>query len=113
MWDPLALTFFQRHGCLKNLYHHLTSFLSNRKIAYRTKVSHVYDTPTLGSPQGSPISPLLWNVVINGLLKIPMPPNVNIQAYADDTAITICPTNSALKKRQRRTTKSAFLGVYE
>ncbi|KAH7963902.1 hypothetical protein HPB52_023775 [Rhipicephalus sanguineus] len=41
------------------------------------------------SPHGSPISPLLWNVIIHGLLSLDMPPGVSVQAYADDTVILI------------------------
>lgn len=44
VWHPLVLAFFQRHGCPRNVYHLLTSFLNDRKIVYKTNVSDVNDT---------------------------------------------------------------------
>ncbi|KAH6941489.1 hypothetical protein HPB50_019021 [Hyalomma asiaticum] len=45
--------------------------------------------PSLGSPQGSPLSPMLWNVTIHDLLGLPLPTGVTVQAYAYDTVIVV------------------------
>lgn len=45
--------------------------------------------PTLGSSQGSPLSPLLWNVIVHEILCLKMPTGVTTQAYVDDTLIII------------------------
>ncbi|XP_075530131.1 uncharacterized protein LOC142563463 [Dermacentor variabilis] len=50
---------------------------------------------SLGSRQGSPISPLLWNVVVDGLLRLLMPLGVRVQAYADDTVVLVPGKNRA------------------
>lgn len=89
VWHPLVLTFLQKHGCPANLFNLLRNFLSNRKVIYTSNTGSVTENPTLGSPQGSPISPLLWNIVISGLLKQKFPSNTLIQAYADDTILLI------------------------
>lgn len=40
-----------------------------------------------GSPQGYPLSPLIWNVLNFSLSDLPFPSNTRIQAYADDITI--------------------------
>ena len=41
-----------------------------------------------GYPQGSTLSPMLWNIVISDALKLKLPPGVKTQAFADDLIIT-------------------------
>lgn len=43
----------------------------------------------LGAPQGSPLSPFLWNLIISELLNKQMPENTTIQALADDITLLI------------------------
>ncbi|XP_076331703.1 uncharacterized protein LOC143236908 [Tachypleus tridentatus] len=38
-----------------------------------------------GIPQGSSLGPILWNLYIDGMLKLKSTNNTNIQAFADDT----------------------------
>ncbi|KAH7971362.1 hypothetical protein HPB49_022609 [Dermacentor silvarum] len=71
----------------------------DRTVTYRCHTGEVSAHPTLGIPQGSPISPLLWNIVISGLLDVPMLPGVAIQAYADDTVIVVPGENRAAIER--------------
>uniref|UniRef100_A0A6G5ABX4 Putative tick transposon n=1 Tax=Rhipicephalus microplus TaxID=6941 RepID=A0A6G5ABX4_RHIMP len=89
VWHPAVLNFLRKHRCPQNLYFLLKSFLSNRTVTFSTNVAEETVRTTIGSPQGSPISPLLWNIVIYSLLNLPVPPDVHIQAYADDTIIVI------------------------
>ena len=41
-----------------------------------------------GCPQGSLLSQLLWNIVVDEALNLRLPPGVRIQEYADDFVIT-------------------------
>lgn len=63
----------------------IQSFLSNRKafVSYQSGNSPSYQVPA-GVPQGSLISPHLFNIFIN---DIPLPCNSELAIYADDTAI--------------------------
>ncbi|XP_049517222.1 uncharacterized protein LOC125942971 [Dermacentor silvarum] len=70
-----------------------------RTVTYRCHTGELSAHPTLGSPQGSPIGPLLWNIVISGLLDVPLPPGVGIQAYADDPVLVVPGENRAAIER--------------
>ncbi|KAH7963866.1 hypothetical protein HPB52_023739 [Rhipicephalus sanguineus] len=97
VWHPLVLRYFRERALPSGLYHLLRTFLEERSVFVQSHAGRVDTHPTLGSPQGSPLSPLLWNVVIDSLLSLHMPPGVVVQAYADDTIILVpAPTRSAL-----------------
>ncbi|KAH7961728.1 hypothetical protein HPB52_011602 [Rhipicephalus sanguineus] len=87
--DVSVKEFLQEHRCPRNVYNLLKSFLTNRYVVCKSNLDEVSEQPTLGSPQGSPISPLLWNLVIYGLLDIDWPDQVTVQACADDTVLLI------------------------
>lgn len=42
-----------------------------------------------GSPQGSPLSPILWNLVIEEVLTKRYPLGVKVQGFADDITVII------------------------
>jgi Reverse transcriptase (RNA-dependent DNA polymerase) len=63
----------------------IVSFLESREsyVAINRKNSDRYAIPA-GVPQGSPLSPFLFNIFIN---DIPVPKHCKIAIYADDTAL--------------------------
>ena len=66
----------------------IEDFLTNRKM--KVTFQGVYSDPhslTTGSPQGSVLSPTLFNALVILLLSISLPTSVNILGYADDLAI--------------------------
>lgn len=89
IWHPRLLYFFRTHNCPRNIYELLKSFLEGRTVRYEAFSGNITHFTTKGSPQGSPISPLLWNAYIFDMLCIPMPEDTYLQAYADDTVIVI------------------------
>ena len=66
----------------------LDDYLTNRTGAVHfqgktSKVNHLSN----GTPQGSSLSPVLFNMVINRLLQLDLGMNVKMTAYADDLAV--------------------------
>lgn len=92
VWHPIVLNFFRKHSCPTNPYRLLESFLSNRRVVLRTCSEGVSIPATVGSPQGSPLSPMLWNILIHGLLETSFPTGVYVQAYADDSVLVVSGT---------------------
>jgi ribonuclease HI len=71
-------------GCPKNYIYLLSDFLKDRQIILEDFIRGNEN----GSPQGSCLSPILWNLVMEGLLRlIPDGPNILVQAFADDILI--------------------------
>lgn len=89
VWHPIIFEYLREHKCPTNLYQLLLSFLQNRTNTYVSPVGVVTCPVEMGCPQGSPLSPLLWNILISKLLNKTFPLTVHIQAYADDTILIV------------------------
>lgn len=88
VWHPVVLHFLHSRNGPSDIYH-LKSFLADPRVIFRSHAGEVSAGPTLDIPQGSPIRPLLWNLIIYGLLELPFPTDLFAQAYADDTVVVI------------------------
>ncbi|KAH6942598.1 hypothetical protein HPB50_008255 [Hyalomma asiaticum] len=69
--------------------HLLRTFSRDRSVVFISNSGEIEAHPSLGSPQGSPLSPMLWNITIHDFLDLPLPTGVTLQAYADDTVIVV------------------------
>lgn len=76
----------------------IEDFLTNRKmkVTFQGIYSDLHNLTT-GSPQGSALSPTLFNALVILLLSISLPKSVDIIGYADDLAIISHGTNAAKK----------------
>lgn len=63
------------------------AMLENRDIQAFNDTSTKHFRPVMGCPQGSCSGPLLWSVVIDGLIKLLKNKKIKVIAYADDLII--------------------------
>jgi hypothetical protein len=85
VWHEALLHKIHSYGFPMYLVKTISSFLSNRRSFVAIgKASSSSFVVTAGTPQGSPLSPPLFNLFMN---SIPVPRHCKIAIYADDTAL--------------------------
>lgn len=72
----------------------VSKLLSLRIIKATNGDSMLYFRPQQGCPQGGCLSPLLWNIVMDSLIKKLDPLKLKIVSYADDIVITAVAFNA-------------------
>uniref|UniRef100_A0A1W7R9Y4 Polyprotein n=1 Tax=Hadrurus spadix TaxID=141984 RepID=A0A1W7R9Y4_9SCOR len=88
-WWPLILHHLRTLQCSLNLYTLVTDFFTNRKAFLCAGGRNHERTLKKGCPQGSVSGPLLWNLLIDDLLKLRFQTEVHLTAYADDVLMVI------------------------
>jgi ribonuclease HI len=83
-------------GVKKWMVNWIDAMLKNRNIKATMKGSDIRYNPTRGCPQGGCLSPLLWSIVVDSLIKKLSGAGFKVVAYADDLAI-ICSGKSKLQ----------------
>ena len=93
-WQPAILHGLQRKGCPLYLVKILSSFLNSRKAEFSCNGFTLVTETDLGCPQGSVLSPFLWNILVDSLLDASFHFPNKIIAYADD--LVVCTWDSNL-----------------
>ena len=95
-WRAGILLQLVNWGIVGNMFESLKDFLSNRylKVRVGSSISSAY-LQEEGIPQGSVLSPTLFNIAINGLLE-QVPVGVHGLAFADDYAV-FCSMSTAVE----------------
>ncbi|CAH4035810.1 unnamed protein product [Pieris brassicae] len=88
-WWPMVLVKFKQGGCPRNVYRLLCSYFTGRRVGMFANNVSVWKNSTMGCPQGSVLGPTLWNILVDDLLRMAVPPGVELVAYADDVTVLI------------------------
>ncbi|GBM01600.1 hypothetical protein AVEN_60018-1 [Araneus ventricosus] len=74
------------------------NILSNREIILQTTQDPVSWTQQKGCSQGSCTGPIFWNLVANEIPSEELPPDIHLQAFADDfVSVEVESTGAKLK----------------
>ena len=76
-----------KKGCTSYLVNILKGFLFNRTALLQLNDNSLLCHLHKGCPQGSSLSPFLWNVVCDDILASVLPKGVHIQGFADDISL--------------------------
>ncbi len=86
-WHPAILRGLLNKGCPLYLVKIIRSFLDSRKAELSCSGITLQTETALGCPQGSILSPFLWNILVDSLLDADFPFGYQIIAYADDLVL--------------------------
>lgn len=109
VWHAGLLYKLMRLNCPRYLIYLLKDYLNQRRLQVKIKLNFSKEfTPQQGVPQGSPLSPMLYNVYCHDILSElentnNFNPNLYILQYADDTALISHNTklNETIEELQR------------
>ncbi len=87
-WHPAILNCLISKNCPAFLVKLLANFLNSRSCILSSPLASKVTVTELGCPQGSVLSPFLWNILLEDLLCHNFPFPFRFIAYADD--IVVC-----------------------
>lgn len=67
----------------------IVSYFKQRTLKYKTDNGTKTYVVTGGVPQGSVLGPTLWNVMYDGVLRLPIPNEAQVVGFADDIAVVV------------------------
>ncbi len=88
-WWPEILRQLRLTNCPENVYKLLKSYLSEREVLFNYSDVQIRKVLNRGCPQGSVLSPTLWNVLYNQLLVLRLPLGAELIGFTDDTMLMV------------------------
>ncbi|UYV71437.1 hypothetical protein LAZ67_8003186, partial [Cordylochernes scorpioides] len=88
-WWPALMKRLDEDGVQASMIKLLQSYFDNRRIRFRYSSTEINKKLSKGCPQGGPLSPTLWNILINEILNNNLDDNCETIGYADDITL-IC-----------------------
>jgi hypothetical protein len=98
-WHPAILATLIKRDCPRYLVCIVRSFLSKSTSIFSHNSTTLLENVNLGCPQGGVLSPFLWNLMINDILRLSFPFLFRIIAYADDLTVTTSHKDSTIAKK--------------
>ena len=95
-WWPSIFDTLKHSECPPRLLSAIHNFFANRQVLLNFAGVAVSKWLTLGCPQGSILSPLLWNIFFNSVFDLPRHRFITTIAYADDLTIIAPHFNASL-----------------
>lgn len=102
-WWPMILYQLRKRNVSESIYGLIKSYLSERTVEVRYMGETSNRGTNKGCIQGSVLGPLFWSLIIDPILRLRLPSNCHIMAYADDITIVVSDANPelAIKQTQR------------
>ena len=89
VWKPVLINRLIENKCPKYLLNWCHDYMSNRKLEYKSKTFSTSIEVEKSTPQGGSLSPFLWNIIIDPLIKIIEDKGIKASVFADDVAILV------------------------
>ena len=105
-WHPAIIKNLIDKGCPLTYVKLISSFLSDRLASLSYGTGRSTKALSLSTPQGSVLSPFLWNIFLDSLLNYLKSQNIDAQAFADDCTILI-----SYKKKEIEALKMEIIRV--
>lgn len=86
-WWPALFHRLQHLQCPKNILGLIHSYFKNREVTLDHAGARITKTMSKGCIQGSACGPLMWNIILDELLDVQLPPGCHLQAFADDVLL--------------------------
>ena len=89
VWTPVLLKELEALKCPVYIRRWIADYMNKRRQIIKTNVGEVSCNVQKSTPQGGSLSPIFWNIMIDGLLKILRCSTDFLQAYADDIVFSV------------------------
>ena len=86
---PAILERLREAKCSRNLYYLVQDYLKERKAIITINNFNIGKNITIGCPEGSSISPLLWSIQYDPVLNLQFTHHTRAVAFADDLLLMI------------------------
>ena len=102
-WHPFILKKLLNSNCPQGIFNILVSFLQERVTFLNVGSSRTFAEIFMGCPQGSVLSPTLWNLLFDSVFHLPKSHKIYIIAFADDLLIIIQSKSRELLVKEAKT----------